>query len=417
MIIPPSNGRFRRALRLIGWNALLLAAGAALVGLAGEAWLRLTVPFLKSSPPLEFVPNAGYLRPPNTEIRHTNGHDYWTVSRTNSLGFLDREPPSPERAAATCHVSVIGDSFVEARHVPIDRKLHVRLEELAATRLPRLEVTTSAFGLASTGQVQQLPFYDQYARRLHPKLLVLVFVDNDFFSNTPLLRALQWAEGSRGWGLEPIVRKRPDGELELAWSYLPDQLPEGFWSQLSGGRPRRKEGDGHSWFALWLSAKKKALFPPPPSNAPHRFSRKREALMRQPGYAAMFEGWRPTGWADVVGGFSRRDLPPFYEDALQYTRFALEQFQQRADRDGAKLVILATHTLKTSGTLLFERMSEMAATLGIPVIDQADYILRQGAGLSDARWPHDYHWSPAGHQWAAEALLEYIGQRPEVCDG
>ena len=48
----------------------------------------------------------------------------------------------------------------------------------------------------------------------------------------------------------------------------------------------------------------------------------------------------------------------------------------------------------------------MAATLDLPVIDQADYILRQGARLSDARWPHDYHWNPAGHRWAAETLLE-----------
>ncbi len=409
---------FRRALRLIGWNVLLLVAGVALVGLAGEAWLRLTVPFLKSSPPLEFVPNVGYLRPPNTEIRHTNGHDYWTVSRTNSLGFLDREPPSPERAAATCHVSVIGDSFVEALSVPIDRKLQVRLEELAANRLPHLDVTTSAFGLENTGQVQQLPFYDQYARRLHPKLLVLVFVGNDFFNNAPLLRSLGSLPGSRKRPWEPMVGKRPDGELELAWSSPQDQLPEGFWSQPSGAALAGRRAMAHSWFALWLSVKKNAFLPPPPSSsARHRFSRKREALMRQPGYAAMFEGWQPATWTDVNLALSRRDLPPFFEDALQYTRFALEQFQQRADRDGAALVILGTHTLKTPGTRIFERMSEMAATLGIPVIDQADYILRQGARLSDARWPHDYHWNPAGHQWAAEALLEYIEQRPEVCDG
>ena len=426
--IPPPVAGIRRALRLIGWNVLIIVAGAAVVGLAGEAYLRLTVPFMESSKPLEFVPNAGYLRPPNTEIRHTNGHDFWTVSRANSLGFLDREPPSPERAATTCHVSVIGDSFVEAPDVPNEDKLQVRLEELAASRLPRLEVTTSAFGMGNTGQVQQLPFYDEYVRRLRPKLLVLVFVANDFRNNTPLLRSLGLLPGGRKGPWEPMVRKRPDGELELAWAFPKDQIPEGFWPQPSGtalaGRKTTAhlwKAMAHSWFALWLSAKKKALFPPPPSNAPHRFSRKREALMRQPGYAAgyvaMFEGWRPTRWGDVKRGFARRDLPPFYEDALQYTRFALEQFKQRADRDGAKLVVLATHTLKTPGTHMFERMSEMAATLGISVIDQADYILRQGAKLTDAQWPHDAHWSPAGHQWAAEALLEYIEQRPEVCDG
>ena len=171
----------------------------------------------------------------------------------------------------------------------------------------------------------------------------------------------------------------------------------------------------HSWFALWLYAKKNALFRPDPNR---RFIENLEALRRQPGYAVLLEGWRPTRRPKYPRMFARRDPHPFFEDALQYTRFALEQFQQRADRDGVKLVILATHRLKFRGkTRLFERMSQMAATLGIPVIDQADYILRQGAALSDARWPHDYHWNPAGHQWAAEALLEHIEQRPEVCDG
>ncbi len=414
---PPPSGRFRGALRRIGWNALLMVAGVALVALAGEAWFRLTVPFMKSSRPLEHVPNVGSLRPPNTEIRHTNGLDYWNASRTNSLGFLDREPPNPERAAATCHVSIIGDSFVEAMEVPIDRKLQVRLEELAASRLPHLDVTTSAFGLRHSGQVQQLPFYDEYARRLRPKLLVLVFVDNDFLDNTPVLRELNSGRWGRGRGehrLEPIVRKRSDGELELGWSSPQDQLPPSSWPPPPWtARAMRKMTD-HSWLAIWLYVKKGVLFP---ADRGQWFTMTVEALRRQPGYAALLEGWQPTTRGAVRRMFTRKDIPPFFEDALQYTRFALEQFQQRADRDGATLVILATHGLKLHGTHAFERMSKMAATLGIPVIDHADYILRQGAELADARWPHDAHWSPAGHQWAAEALFEYIEQRPEVCDG
>ena len=169
-----------------------------------------------------------------------------------------------------------------------------------------------------------------------------------------------------------------------------------------------------SWLVLWLRAKRKALFPP---DRDPRLIREVEILLRrQPGHAALLEGWRPTTWRDMVRVFARRDLPPLFEDALDYTRFVLEQFRQRADRDGAKLVILATHTLQIDGTLMFERVSEIAATLAIPVIDQADYILRQGAALTDARWPHDGHWNPAGHQWAAEALLEYIEEHPTICD-
>ncbi len=366
--------RIRWVLRLLGWNALLLLVGAVLIAMAGEAYLRLTMPFVKSSNPWEFVPNVGILRPPNTEIRHTNRRDFWTVSRTNSLGFLDREPPTPERAAATCHISMIGDSFVEAREVPIHDKFQVRLEELAADELPHLNVTTSAFGIANTGQVQQLPFYDEYARLLHPKLLVLVFDSNDFTDNRAVVR---------GSFLRPTVGRRSDGKLELVSPRPASTEPP---PPIIVGRPRHGKAVDRSWFVFALHRKLSALF--------------RDTDMDQAG--------------GVRTPFERRARE---RRRPQYTRFALEQFRQRADRDGAKLVILAQYILPHHGTPLFERLSKMAATLDIPVIDQADYILRQGYKLTDARWPHDFHWNPAGHRWAAEALLEYIKEHPAICDG
>ncbi len=387
-------------LRLLVWNALLLLVGVMLVAIAGEAFLRLTMPLVVSNSRWKFVPNVGTVRPPNTEIRSTNGLDFWTVSRTNSLGFLDREPPSPERAAATCHISMIGDSFVEAREVPIHDKFQVRLEELAADELPHLNITTSAFGIGGTGQVQQLPFYDEYARLLHPRLLLLVFAHNDFHDNTPGLRGLRFQRRVRRNFLEPMVRRRSDGKLELAWSRPRDQLSEPLNNSgissiappLSWAARAREEAVQRSRFVRWLRDKKIALFPSDHDRR-HEFHRYVEAVKRQPLHATPL-----------------------------YTHFALEQFKQRADRDGAKLVILASykvklHGVKLHGTHIFELLSQMAATLDIPVIDQADYILRQSNKLTDAHWPHDGHWNFAGHRWAAEALLEYIEEHPAICDG
>ena len=414
MYAPPPlarAGRIRRALRLLGWNALLLLVGVMLVAIAGEACLRLTMYSPRPDRPLQFVPNVGLLWPPNTEIHHTNKID-WNAPTTNSLGFLDREPPNPERAAATCHVSMIGDSFVEAKQVPIHDKFHVRLEKLAADELPHLNVTTSAFGIQDTGQVQQLPFYDQYARLLHPKLLVLVFVHNDFMNNTPSLRALKKLKGDRRNFLEPTVRKSPDGKLELAWSRPRDLLPS--IPQPSWTARARKEATEHSLLARWLRDRKRALFPA--DHGPSEFQQGLEALGRKPGYAALLEGWRFANLQDMVRSFARKNPPPLFEDALQYTHFALEQFQQRADQDDAKLVILASSSLKTRGTHMFERLNQMAASLDIPVIDQTDYILRQNARPGDARWLHDFHWNPTGHQWAAESLLEYIEKHPAICN-
>ena len=179
MVVPKRNvctRRIRRVLFYVGGNGLLFALTWALIAVVGEAYLRLQWPFSHVGWPSHFVPKVGYMFVPNAEVRMTNRSDFWTVSHTNSWGFPDREPIAPERAAASCHIALIGDSFVAGLEVPIADRLPVRLEALAARALPELDVTTSAFGIAATGQLSQLPLYDEFARRLHPKLLVLVFV-------------------------------------------------------------------------------------------------------------------------------------------------------------------------------------------------------------------------------------------------
>ena len=415
---PPPYNRIRRALRLIAWNAALLAAAAALIAIAGEAWLRRTKPFMANSVPPAIRYRGGYLWKPHTEIRYTNQRDFWTVQRANSLGFLDREPPSPERAAAGCHIAVIGDSFVDALQVPIALKSHVRLEALAAAALPRLNVTTSAFGHVGLGQIHQLPYYDDFARRRRPKLVVLVFVPNDFLDNHPLLRSL-------GHGFDPDyipeihAARRPDGKIE--W-----RPPHPDAAQFTLPRPPPGPPDPwylrilwraakFSWFARRLSDPICKLVPVHCTENPLRLPLWVETLRQRPRYAALLERWPPVTRDSMEQVFAASDLPPVFEDALDYTAFALEQFKQRADRDGSALVILASHLTKSQGSLVFERMSAMAAALDIPVIDQADYILRQGAALSDAQWRHNFHWNADGHRWAAEALLEWLQQNPQVC--
>ena len=429
----PTPPKFRRALRLAGWNALLLIAGLALIWLAGEAWLRWTTPFSRYESQV-FVPDVGVMLRPDSEVRWTDGLDFWTASRTNRLGFLDREPPSPERAAQGCHIAMIGDSFVEAREVSIPEKFHVRLEEMAARELPALDVTTSAFGRRDTGQINQLAFYDAYARPLRPKLVVLVFIRNDFVDNYPLWKSL-W------WGMDPdrlpyvSAARAEDGSLRLRPPVPPDDRRFVFGSPRPQWETFVERAHRASWFLQWLDELQRTVRSDSDLERDVRTRAKRarwmELLSRRPAYAPLLDEWLSTPRDDLhlrvaKGGFPRSRLlhelfvegndSPFYTEAHALTAFALDEFRKRAARDGAALAILASHDVsRFLGGSMLARLNEMAAERGIPVIDQGDFILRQGAELRDAYLKHDYHWNPAGHRWAAEALLEHLKRNQDVC--
>ena len=414
----------RRVLRLVGWNALWLVLGLASVGLVAEVWLRSSTPFVGVRYQHAFVPNVGLLLRPNTEVRWTNGFDFWTISHTNSLGFLDRAPPNPEHARESCHIAIVGDSFVEAKEVPIADKLQVQLEELAARQLPHLDVTTSAFGKSATGQINQLPFYDEYVRRLRPKMLALVFVPNDYANNLPLWRTLRkgwhpdhllWVSAARtedgGFRLRP-----PDPhyqQFRLPWhptfseraTVAGAYLEKAVSYSLLLDRLRRK-------YDLHFSQRKNRL----------REAHWREWLRRNPAYAPLLEGLEELGGLASLGGRKPKCTqllvegrsPPICNEAFAFTAFGLDEFRKRAERDGVALVILASHVMaQNDGALVLKKL---AGERGIPVIDQSDVIRRAGAAGADAQWAHDYHWNPAGHRWAAQALLEYLERNQWICD-
>ena len=418
--------RVRRAWRVAGWNALLTVAGLGLLAGAGELWLRSTVPFMVSTVPRVFVPGVGLVGEPGAEVRATNrGLDFWQISRFNRQGFLDREPPNAEPAAAACHVTVFGDSFVEAMQVPIADKLHVRLEALAARRLGGLDVTTSAFGRRETGQINQLAWYDEFARKRRPKLIVLVFVTNDFFDNTRLLSVVR---SFRDPDRQPVMtaERTADGTLRLRPPNPDyedrdtlDGKPAGFtgyWHPPGIMRyVRAVTARAARWSYIGERLDTMAALLAPMKFMPRRLAWADVLRQEHPEFAPLLDSWPlTTAGRPLNEPFRAERLPPPYAAELEYTAFGLEQFRKRADRDGASLVILATHHLRP-GEPLFDRMRAIADDLRIPVISLYDYIVRRGGRVRDAHWRHDRHWTPAGHQWAAEALLEYLRLHPDVC--
>ena len=388
----------RRWWSVVGWNVLFLSVGAALIFIDWEAWFHLREPFTEMRRPTRFVPGVGLLNEPGAEVRWTNHAEFWVAQRANRWGFLDREPLTPEQAAQTCHIAFIGDSFVEARQVPIADKFHVRLEELAARALPGLNITTSAYGRGATGQINQLPFYDEYARSLRPKLVVLVFVQNDFMDNHKLGAAV-----FKGWDPDqaPYVfaEKTADGAFALrppdpAWRVLP----------ISPGPL-----EGSSQALRWG----------------HQIRLRAELLAQDPRYQSVIEAYLSRGSESSLADHLKTHkllqnlAMPLFGEAVEFTAFALDEFQRRVADDGASLwLLLATggrFQLGDASYPLRVVVEDLAEARGIPVISQHDYIVRLARRGQDGAFVGDGHWNPTGHRWVAEALLERLRQGPEVC--
>ena len=374
----------RRWWSVVGWNVLFLSLGAALIFIDWEAWFHLREPFTEARRPTRFAPGVGLLYEPGAEARWTSHDEFWVAQRANRWGFLDREPLPPDQAAQTCHIAFIGDSFVEAREVPVADKFHVRLEELAARALPRLNISTSAYGRAATGQINQLPFYAEYARSLRPKLVVLVFVRNDFIDNHKLGAAI-----FQGWD--------------------PDRAPYVFAEKTATGAIALRPPDP-AWRKLPIDAGEPRYF--------RQVRLRAELLAQDPRYQSIIEAY--LNGPKLSKSLQEPALPLFGE-AIEFTAFALDEFQRRVAADGASLWLLLATSRKFQFQLgddadpLRVLVEGLAEARGIPVVSMHDYLVRQGRKLKDGNFPFDGHWNPTGHQWAAEALLERLRQRPEVC--
>ena len=405
---------------------MLIISGLLLIALVGEVYLRLANPFLESSTPFHFVDGVGRIREPNAELRYANwDDDNFVVSRTNSLGFLDREPVSPERADESCHIAIIGDSYVEARQVPIADKFQVRLEEMAARELPRLDITTQAYGIYGSGTINQIPFYDEYARHLSPKLVILVFTLNDFIDNSVVLQSLTrymdpdrilWMSAQRA--TNGALNLRPPDPDYARFRLYP---PPGPWYNRAWKRLIKS-----SYFATWLDRKNawvvnrvnavRARIGAPVGPDPRRMAWM-AMIAERPCCASFIDDWQDAGKDSIEDSFKAKHLLPVYEDALEYTVFGIDQFKQRADQDGALLAIMvATPHMGRRGDPQFDRLSAIAEARDIPIINRYNYIVRQGHNVEDGRGYFDQHWNATGHQWAAEAILEWLKANQDVCD-
>ena len=424
---PPESDRLlppRVVARTVGWALLLLPVAASAAVCGAELYFRLALPYVTAEPPYAFVPGVGRVFRPGADVWVRERRDRRFVARANGLGFLDREPRDLRRTAESCRIAVLGGAFVEAREIPLADKFHVRLETLAAAAPPGLDIAASAYGIAEAGPIAQLAYYDAYARRTNPEVLVLVYERPDLYRNAPLNWALRRGHDPDRYPHVTALRAR-DGTTVLR--------PPGTDSpRLRDARMARIPAPPDPWqtraietfapysrLATYIAARAEL----PRARLPDghkRLQRARwiELLRQRPHYAWILPAPAIREEGSLVGAPPRKmDRPRYREYTFAFTAFALDRFKARAARDGAALVVLATWDAWGPHDPVL-KLRALARERGIPMIEERDYGYVDGVFPTDARFdPGPGVREAARHRMAAEALLAWLAENPQVCGG
>jgi hypothetical protein len=162
---------------------LLCFSSVVLAAIVTEAWLVIAKINTKAYD--RYVPGKGTTYVPGAYYRHTK--EGYSEGYINSHGFRDYER-TYEKPANTFRIVVLGDSYVEALQVALDKAfpsvLEKRLNEnSSATKFEVLNLGQSGFGTADA-YMRYLNFGVKYS----PDLVILAFLtDNDISDNSKFL--------------------------------------------------------------------------------------------------------------------------------------------------------------------------------------------------------------------------------------
>lgn len=323
--------------------------------------------------------------------------------RYNSDGFRDDEPSAPKPKDAA-NVVVLGDSYMEANMVPLERVFHKQLEQLAKS--DGRELATWNLGVAGYGTLQEYMTFKKAGEKHKPDLVLLAFyLHNDVRNNAQYMNS--GAIGVRGG-----VRKRPylDDTNETGWKILEPDFDE---------LQRRYLKDKNSLsFRIRHNSVLLSLY-----------RNTRRALKSR------FDAFHGGGTLMM----HRCDSAKKYERAWRTTERILERLNEDVEALGAKLVVFSVPAVFDSDMAFAQEMGELASENGLDLcienspgygelrailerqdIAYVDLVPDFRKAVTDEKQKlfvrGDWHWNGDGHEIAARAVYDALKARGLLSD-
>jgi lysophospholipase L1-like esterase len=382
-----------------------LLAGAVLAGMGilfALALLELGVRWL------HLVPDRFWEPDPVLGVRLIPGdHGWWTQEdreflvrvQINHEGLRDVEhryakPPGVFR------ILVLGDSFVEAMHVPLESTFSRQLQERFDRESGAGKIEVISAGVSGYGTASEVLYFEREGKRYQPDLVLLAFYPgNDVKNNSPTLEDT----------LKPVYGA--DGTLQ----------------RVVGEAPRSRPG---GWRGLLAR-----------SAAYHYF--RQLLLLRHPRLARALirHGWLKAAAVRTVPeqngipidyGVYAPSPDPAWRQAWSYTDALLLRLQHDVSAAGAGLAIavlcardqiyprwwqeiVAAHPHMQNRQWDLDspqhRVEFWCAEHGVPCLALAPAFRAAAANSVPLHFHHDGHWTAAGHRLAAVELARFLAQQ------
>jgi len=357
---------------------------------------------------LHLVPDRFWEPDPVLGVRLIRGdRGWWTQEdreflvpvHINRQGLRDVEH-AYAKPSGVFRILVLGDSFVEAMHVPLEATFARRLQKRFDRDGGAGKVEVISAGVSGYGTASELLYFEREGERYQPDLVLLTFYPgNDVKNNSPTLEDI----------LKPVYG--PDGALQRVVG--------------QEARPRL-----HGWRGLLAR-----------SAAYHylrqllllRQSRLAEALVRHGWLKA--EAIRAAPQQDGIPvdyGVYAPSPDPAWQEAWSHTEALLLRLEHDVRATGAHLAIavlcardqiypqwwqeiVAAHRHMQNRQWDLDapqrRVEAWCAEHGVPCLALASAFRAAVETSAPLYFHHDGHWTAAGHQLAATELARFLEQQ------
>lgn len=296
----------------------------------------------------------------------------------NSLGMNDVEhgPKQPGRK----RILFLGDSFVEALQIPLEKAHHRLAERLLAERNPEVEVV--AAGIGGWSLAQELLFFERERVRLEPDIVVAYWFPGNDLSDVLPARRYQTCRGRNCFA--PYFPLQAGALEETPWVSAP-VAPLG----IGGDRVGRKLQARVLSATYRVSALWRRLSP----LVPPRYA---GLGLNEPSlYAEAPSPAEDVAWSLTEALFDR------LRASASPARLVVILVPQRSSVE-RRLAGVSTPRHPARG--LVQRLEAR----GIPYLDlEPEFTEHLAAGGDAPYWP-DSHWTETGNRLAAEAEARFL---------